>query len=133
MSQSATRHNPSSTMPDGEVEGGERLDMAHLVSKVTSALDDQLNEVTVRKVLSTAFEIIMSTVEHGGRVSITNFGSWRPSERGPRRGMNIRTGQLMQIGERRVVTWSAGSGFKNRMRSSSSGSGSSRAIGGGPG
>ena len=112
------------------------------LTQLTSDVAAQMNGVTerqVRDVLSTAFETIMRKVERGDRVSISNFGSWWPAMRRARKGTDIRSGQQIEIGERRVVNFRPGSGFKTRMRngsssmSSSSGSQSSRVVGGGGG
>ena len=89
--------------------------LAHLSSDV-AAKTQGLTERQVREVLRTAFDVIMARLESGERVSIANFGTWRPTERGPRTNRDIRTGELIQVAARRAVNWSPGTEFKNRMK-----------------
>jgi DNA-binding protein HU-beta len=91
--------------------------IANLASDV-AAHTSGLTEKQVRDVLKTAFSTIMSRLESGERVSIANFGAWRPTERGPRTNRNIRTGAMIQVAARRAVTWSPGTEFKERMKGS---------------
>ena len=89
--------------------------LANLSSDV-AAKTQGLTERQVREVLRTAFDVIMARLESGERVSIANFGTWRPTERGPRTNRDIRTGDLIQVAARRAVNWSPGTEFKNRMK-----------------
>src|SRR5262249_23787353 len=123
------------------MHGNDSRNMCGL-NQLTNDVAGQISGATerqVREVLSTAFETIMRKVEGGDRVSISNFGSWSPAMRGARKGIDIRSGQQIEIGERRVVNFRPGSGFKTRMRNgspsmlSSSGSQTSRMVGGGGG
>ena len=75
-----------------------------------------MTERQVREVLRTAFDVIMARLESGERVSIANFGAWRPTERGPRTNRNIHTGEMIQVAARRAVNWSPGTEFKNRRK-----------------
>jgi len=95
--------------------------LANLSSDV-AAKTQGMTERQVREVLRTAFDIIMARLESGERVSIANFGTWRPTERGPRTNRNIRTGELIQVAARRAVNWSPGTEFKNRMKGTYAGS-----------
>jgi len=109
--------------------------LANLASDV-AAKTQGMTERQVREVLRTAFDIIMARLESGERVSIANFGTWRPTERGPRTNRNIRTGELIQVAARRAVNWSPGTEFKNRMKGTYAGSNrtaSSRMHGSGTG
>jgi nucleoid DNA-binding protein len=49
----------------------------------------------VRDVLKTAFGTIMSRLASKERVSIANFGAWRPIERVSRTNRNIRIGPMI--------------------------------------
>ena len=95
--------------------------LANLASDV-AAKTQGMTERKVREVLRTAFDVIMARLESGERVSIANFGAWRPTERGPRTNRNIRTGELIQVAARRAVNWSPGTEFKNRMKGTYAGS-----------
>lgn len=70
----------------------------------------------VREVLKTAFSTIMSRLASKERVSIANFGAWRPTERVSRTNRNIRIGPMIEVAARRAVTWSPGTEFNNRMK-----------------
>ncbi len=95
--------------------------LANLASDV-AAKTQGMTERKVREVLRTAFDVIMARLESGERVSIANFGAWRPTERGPRTNRNIRTGELSQVAARRAVNWSPGTEFKNRVKGTYAGS-----------
>src|SRR6478672_7358212 len=93
-----------------------------ILSSDVAAKTQGMTERQVREVLRTAFDVIMARLESGERVSIANFGAWRPTERGPRTNRNIRTGEMIQVAARRAVNWSPGTEFKNRMKGTYSGS-----------
>lgn len=53
--------------------------------------------------LEAAFDIIAARVAQGGRVSITNFGSWGRPEKKSRRARNPQTGESLIVPDRKGV------------------------------
>ena len=50
------------------------------------------------------------------RVNFTGFGKFSVAERGPRQGVNPRTGERITIAGGRVPRFSAGAGLKSRVK-----------------
>lgn len=67
-----------------------------------------------------AVEAVMTTVEdalrRGSDVALTGFGKFHVSERGPRSGVNPRTGERIQIAASRVPRFTAGSALKEAVK-----------------
>jgi len=61
-------------------------------------------------------EAITNTLSNGGEVSFTGFGKFHVAERGPRQGVNPRTGERIMIPGGRVPRFSAGSALKARVK-----------------
>jgi DNA-binding protein HU-beta len=59
---------------------------------------------------------ITSTLARGGEVNFTGFGKFSVAERGPRQGVNPRTGERITIAGGRVPKFSAGAGLKSRVK-----------------
>ncbi len=61
-------------------------------------------------------EGITSTLASGGEISFTGFGKFSVAERGPRQGVNPRTGERITIAGGKVPKFSAGAGLKQRVK-----------------
>jgi nucleoid DNA-binding protein len=61
---------------------------------------------------------ITNTLAGGGDVNFTGFGKFSVAERGPRQGVNPRTGERITIAGGRVPKFSAGAGLKSRVKGS---------------
>jgi DNA-binding protein HU-beta len=59
---------------------------------------------------------IKSTLSSGGEISFTGFGKFHVAERGPRQGVNPRTGERITIAGGRVPKFSAGAGLKSKVK-----------------
>jgi DNA-binding protein HU-beta len=59
---------------------------------------------------------IQDTLAGGGSVNFTGFGKFSVAERGPRQGVNPRTGERITIAGGRVPKFSAGAGLKSRVK-----------------
>jgi DNA-binding protein HU-beta len=60
-------------------------------------------------------EIISSTLEKGGKVALSGFGSFEVRERAARIGRNPRTGQALKIKAAKVPAFRAGATLKAAM------------------
>ena len=61
---------------------------------------------------------IQSTLTSGGEISFTGFGKFSVAERGPRQGVNPRTGERITIAGGKVPKFSAGAGLKSAVKGS---------------
>ncbi len=59
---------------------------------------------------------ITDTLAGGGDVNFTGFGKFSVAERGPRQGVNPRTGERITIAGGRVPKFSAGAGLKTKVK-----------------
>jgi len=59
---------------------------------------------------------IASTLKTGGEISFTGFGKFSVAERGPRQGVNPRTGERITIAGGKVPKFSAGAGLKSTVK-----------------
>jgi DNA-binding protein HU-beta len=73
-----------------------------------------------KKAASEAVEAVLDTISDvlasGDDVSFTGFGKFHVAERGPRQGVNPRTGERITIPGGRVPRFSAGSALKSRVK-----------------
>jgi len=59
---------------------------------------------------------IKNTLSSGGEISFTGFGKFHVAERGPRQGVNPRTGERITIPGGKVPRFSAGSALKSKVK-----------------
>jgi DNA-binding protein HU-beta len=59
---------------------------------------------------------ITNTLKSGGEINFTGFGKFSVAERGPRQGVNPRTGERITIAGGRVPKFSAGAGLKSSVK-----------------
>ena len=75
-------------------------------------------------------EAITETLAGGGEVSFTGFGKFHVAERGPRQGVNPRTGERITIPGGKVPRFSAGSALKAKVKGKAESSSFRRPAGG---
>ena len=59
---------------------------------------------------------ITAALVRGDSVNFTGFGKFSVAERGPRQGVNPRTGERITIAGGRVPKFSAGAGLKSKVK-----------------
>ena len=59
---------------------------------------------------------ITGALASGASVNFTGFGKFSVAERGPRQGVNPRTGERITIAGGRVPKFSAGAGLKSKVK-----------------
>ena len=59
---------------------------------------------------------IAESLRGGDSVNFTGFGKFSVAERGPRQGVNPRTGERITIAGGRVPKFSAGAGLKSKVK-----------------
>ena len=81
------------------------------------ARDDRVGS---KKQTGEAVEAVLDTISdalaRGEDVNFTGFGKFSVAERGPRQGVNPRTGERITIPGGRVPRFSAGAGLKSRVK-----------------
>ena len=73
-----------------------------------------------KKAAGDAVEAVLDTItaslQGGEDVNFTGFGKFSVNERGPRQGVNPRTGERITIPGGKVPKFSAGAGLKNAVK-----------------
>jgi DNA-binding protein HU-beta len=73
-----------------------------------------------KKASSDAVEAVLDGITdalaRGEEVNFTGFGKFSVAERGPRQGVNPRTGERITIAGGRVPKFSAGAGLKSKVK-----------------
>ena len=87
---------------------------SEFVDKVasTSGLSKKDADNAVNAVIST----IETSLKNGEDVNFTGFGKFHVAERGPRQGVNPRTGERITIPGGTVPRFSAGSALKTKVK-----------------
>jgi DNA-binding protein HU-beta len=83
-------------------------------------VDRIAGQFETKKAASDAVEAVLdgitNTLASGGEVNFTGFGKFSVAERGPRQGVNPRTGERITIAGGRVPKFSAGAGLKQKVK-----------------
>jgi DNA-binding protein HU-beta len=73
-----------------------------------------------KKAAADAVEVVLdgitNTLAGGGEINFTGFGKFSVAERGPRQGVNPRTGERITIAGGKVPKFSAGAGLKSKVK-----------------
>jgi len=67
-------------------------------------------------VVEAVLDGITNALVSGDSVNFTGFGKFSVAERGPRQGVNPRTGERITIAGGRVPKFSAGAGLKSKVK-----------------
>ena len=74
------------------------------------------NKKEAAAAVDAVLEAITDVLSGGGEVNFTGFGKFGVAERGPRQGVNPRTGERIFIPGGKVPRFSAGSGLKKKVK-----------------
>jgi nucleoid DNA-binding protein len=89
------------------------LTKAEFVDRITGQFE-------TKKAASDAVETVLNGITDalasGDDVNFTGFGKFSVATRGPRQGVNPRTGERITIAGGRVPKFSAGAGLKSRVK-----------------
>ncbi len=66
--------------------------------------------------VESVLDAIVDVMSGGGEVNFTGFGKFHVAERGPRQGVNPRTGERITIPGGKVPRFSAGSALKAKVK-----------------
>jgi integration host factor subunit beta len=95
---------------------------AELVEDVARAAE--LTKKDAERLVEIVFESIIETLNHGEKIELRGFGSFRVRERGARRGRNPKTGAPVDIPAKRVPYFKPGKELKELINEEPGGNGS---------
>ena len=78
-----------------------------LISRISG--DINLTTSDVQIVVDSALQEILNALEHGERIELRGFGTFKIMTTKPRKGRNIQTGELVDIPERKKVKFTVSS------------------------
>ena len=79
-----------------------------------------LNKRESKDMIDSFFDLISESLVNGTDVKISGFGNFQIRTKAPRPGRNPRTGELIPIEARRVVTFHASHKLKEQIQSTTS-------------
>ena len=86
---------------------------AEFVDRVAGSFD---SKKAAADAVDSILDGITDVLAGGGDVNFTGFGKFSVAERGPRQGVNPRTGERIFIPGGKVPRFSAGSGLKQKVK-----------------
>ena len=88
---------------------------AEFIDRVAS--DDRIDsKKAASDAVETVLDNIVGALKSGEDVNFTGFGKFSVNERGPRQGVNPRTGERITIPGGKVPRFSAGSALKTKVK-----------------
>ena len=86
-------------------------------AELSDALFDQvgLNKREAKDLIDSFFETVGQSLQSGADVKISGFGNFQLREKSARPGRNPKTGELVPISARRVVTFHASQKLKDKV------------------
>ena len=86
---------------------------AEFVDRIAGDFDSKKSAADA---VEAVLDAISDTLAGGGDVNFTGFGKFSVAERGPRQGVNPRTGERITIAGGRVPKFSAGASLKSKVK-----------------
>ena len=90
------------------------MNKGELIDVIAPSTD--LSKNVIDNVVSATIETVMDTVADGEKVTLIGFGSFEPRDRKARDGRNPKTGEVIKIPATTIPAFSAGKGFKDRVK-----------------
>lgn len=89
------------------------LTKAALAERISNEIG--LNKREAKEVVETFFSEIVKELVRTGSVKLSGFGNFTTRDKNARPGRNPKTGEAVEISERRVVTFHAGQKLKAKV------------------
>jgi integration host factor subunit alpha len=86
---------------------------AELVENLFNVLG--INKREAKEIIESTFEEIILSLEDGKEVKIAGFGNFKLRDKKQRPGRNPKTGKVVPVSQRRVVTFKVGQKLKKRI------------------
>jgi integration host factor subunit alpha len=77
-----------------------KADLVEKISLMTTFTKNESSELVER-----VFDVVKSTLEAGENIKISGFGNFELKDKASRRGRNPKTGEVIEITPRRVLTF----------------------------
>lgn len=99
-------------------------------AQLAELLFDQigLNKRESKEMVDAFFDQISRSLVDGDDVKLSGFGNFQIRTKAPRPGRNPRTGELIPINARRVVTFHASTKLKEQIQTAESGEGTTPSV-----
>jgi integration host factor subunit beta len=94
---------------------------SELIQKIADA-NPHLTQRHVERLVNTVFEEIVSALARGDRVELRGFGAFSVKERDARVGRNPRTGEAVEVDQKRVPFFKTGKLLRDRLNGKETGS-----------
>jgi nucleoid DNA-binding protein len=78
--------------------------------------DTNLTQIDVKKIVQRTLDVVIESLRRGEAVELRNFGVFKVKNRRGRIGRNPRTGQEVQVPEKKVVVFKPGLILRNRVK-----------------
>jgi len=85
--------------------------------EMARAIAEEMNlaQVVVQEIVQRVFDGIIDTLEKERRIELRNFGVFEVKQRKPRQGRNPRTGEIVSVPAKCVVTFKPGLEMEERV------------------
>jgi integration host factor subunit beta len=86
--------------------------------EIANAIAEEVNlpQMLVKEIMQQVFDGIINTLEKQRRIELRNFGVFEVKQRKPRKARNPRTGEIVMVPAKLVVTFKAGLEMEERVR-----------------
>jgi len=91
------------------------LTKSDFVDRIAGSFDSKKSAADA---VDTILDAITDNLAGGEEINFTGFGKFSVAERGPRQGVNPRTGERITIAGGKVPKFSAGAGLKSKIKGS---------------
>lgn len=75
-----------------------------------------LTQLQTKRIVQKVLDAILQTLVEEGRVELRNFGVFEVKRRAPRKARNPKTGEMVFVSERSVVTFKPGQIMQQRVK-----------------
>jgi integration host factor subunit alpha len=89
------------------------LSKADITQSISTELE--MDKKDAKMILECFFDVIKEALANGEGVKLSGFGNFVIRDKGKRPGRNPKTGELVTVDARRVVTFKAGLKLKRRV------------------
>ena len=97
----------------GEISGGS-MTKSVLIEKVSEKVGSLTRKQT-EIVVETVFDSIKESLINGEKIEIRGFGNFKLKNRKPRKARNPKTGEKVEVPEKRVLHFKVGKALKEAM------------------
>jgi integration host factor subunit beta len=85
-----------------------------LIEKVASKVEGLTLKQT-EIIVETVFDSIKKALKNNEKIEIRGFGNFRLKERGPRKARNPKTGESVDVAQKKAVRFKAGKALKDAL------------------